>query len=83
VCTSEGIDARKLHNIPKIVFSPKNKTICAQKRRQDNIFHRILQLKQMFTILQELHGGIAKRHFSSNINMQKILDVGYRWPMMN
>jgi len=35
------------------------------------------------TILQKLHGGIQWGHFSSNIIMQKIMDVGYWWPTMN
>jgi len=34
-------------------------------------------------VLQELHGDIVGGHFSSNITMQKILDFGYWWPMMN
>ncbi len=33
--------------------------------------------------MQELHGGVAKGHFSSNIIMKKNLDVGYWWPTMN
>ncbi len=37
----------------------------------------------MFTILQELPGGITKGHFSSDIIVRKILDVGYWWPTMN
>jgi hypothetical protein len=28
-------------------------------------------------VLQELHGRVAGRHFSSNIIMKKILDAGY------
>jgi hypothetical protein len=35
------------------------------------------------TILQELHGGVARRHFSFDIIMRKILDAGYWWPTMN
>jgi hypothetical protein len=31
----------------------------------------------MSTILQELHGGIARGHFSFDITMRKILDAGY------
>ncbi len=50
---------------------------------QNNKFHQILQLNQVSTILQELHGGVTRRHFSSNIIVQKILDVGYWWPTMN
>jgi hypothetical protein len=34
-------------------------------------------------ILQELHGRVARGHLFSNINVKKILDVGYWWPMMN
>ncbi len=37
----------------------------------------------MSTILQELRGGVVGRHFSYNITMQKILDVGYWWSAMN
>jgi hypothetical protein len=35
------------------------------------------------TILQELHGGVAGGHLSSDIIVQKILGVDYWWPMMN
>jgi hypothetical protein len=35
------------------------------------------------TILQELLGGVVGGHLFSNIIVQKILDVGYWWPMMN
>jgi hypothetical protein len=35
------------------------------------------------TILHELHNGVSGGHFSSNITMKKILDVGYWWPTMN
>jgi hypothetical protein len=34
-------------------------------------------------ILQELHGGVIGGHFSFDIIVRKILDVGYWWPMMN
>ncbi len=37
----------------------------------------------MSTILWELHGGIVGRHFSINIIVQKILDVGYWWLTAN
>jgi hypothetical protein len=50
---------------------------------QDNKFHQILQPKQVSIVLQELHGGVAGRHFSSNIIVQKILDAGYWLPTMN
>ncbi len=50
---------------------------------QDNRFCQVLQLKQISTVLQELHRGIIRRHFSSYIIMWKILDVGYWWPKMN
>ncbi len=50
---------------------------------QDNWFCRVLQLEQVSTILQELHGGVARRHFSFDIIVQKILDAGYWWPTMN
>jgi len=37
----------------------------------------------VLAILQELHGGVARGHFSSEITMIKILNVGYRWLTMN
>jgi len=37
----------------------------------------------MSIVLQELHGAVARGHFSSNIIVQKILDAGYWWLMMN
>jgi hypothetical protein len=37
----------------------------------------------MPTILQELHGGVARGHSSSNITMKKILEARYWWLMMN
>ncbi len=33
--------------------------------------------------MQELHGGLARRHFSFNINVRKIFDASYWWSMMN
>jgi hypothetical protein len=33
--------------------------------------------------LQELHGGVARGHFSLDIIVQKILNVHYWWLMMN
>ncbi len=44
---------------------------------QDNMFRQILQLKQVSTIMQNLHGGVVGNHFFFNIIMQKILDVNY------
>jgi hypothetical protein len=44
---------------------------------QDNRFCYVLQLKQMPTILQELHNGVGGRHFSLSIIVRKILDAGY------
>jgi hypothetical protein len=35
------------------------------------------------TILQKLHGGVARGHLSFNITMRKIMDVGYWWLTMN
>jgi hypothetical protein len=46
------------------------------KFEQDNMFHQVLQPEQVSTILQELRGGITRRHFSFDITMRKILDVG-------
>jgi hypothetical protein len=34
-------------------------------------------------VLQELHGGIIRRHFSSDIIVQNILDATYWWLTMN
>jgi hypothetical protein len=34
-------------------------------------------------VLQELHGRVAKRHFSLDITMRKIPNPGYWWPTMN
>jgi hypothetical protein len=50
---------------------------------QDNKFRQILQPKHVSTILQELHGRVAKGHFYFDIIMRKILDAGYWWPTMN
>jgi hypothetical protein len=44
---------------------------------QDNMFCRILQPKQVSTIMQKLHGGVAGKHFSFDIVVRKILDVNY------
>ncbi len=46
---------------------------------QDNKFCQVLQPKEVPTILQELHGGVARRHFSSNVTMTQILDARYWW----
>jgi hypothetical protein len=35
------------------------------------------------TILQELHSGDGGGHFSSDITVRKIIDIGYWWPTMN
>ncbi len=50
---------------------------------QDNKFCQVLQPKKVPTILQELHGGVARRHFSSNVTMTQILDARYQWLMMD
>jgi hypothetical protein len=50
---------------------------------QDNKFCHVLQLERVPTILQELHNGFGGRHFSLNIMVKKILDLGYWWPTMN
>jgi hypothetical protein len=39
---------------------------------QDNWFRQVLQSKQVSKVLQQLCGGIAGRHFFSNITVQKI-----------
>jgi hypothetical protein len=44
---------------------------------QDNKFRQVLQPEQVPTILQELHGGVARGYFSFDIIVRKILDVGY------
>ncbi len=50
---------------------------------QDNMFRCVLKPQQMPIILQELHSGVSGRHFSLDIKMKKILNVGYWWPTMN
>jgi len=50
---------------------------------QDNKFRQVLQPKLVSIVLQELYRGIVRGHFSSDINLQKILDVSYWWPTMN
>jgi hypothetical protein len=50
---------------------------------QDNKFCQVLQLKQVSTILQKLHGGVAGGHLSYDFTMQNILNVGYWWLTMN
>ncbi len=50
---------------------------------QDNKFCRILQLEHVSIVLQELHGGVTRGHFSFDIIVRKILDAGYQWLMMN
>jgi hypothetical protein len=50
---------------------------------QDNRFRQILQPKHVPIVLQELHGGVVGGHFSFDITVKKILDVGYWWPTMN
>jgi hypothetical protein len=51
--------------------------------RQDNKFRQVLQPEHVSIILQKLHGGVARGHFSFDINVQKILDAGYWRPTMN
>jgi hypothetical protein len=34
-------------------------------------------------ILQELHGGVGGRHFSSKNIVRKIFYADYWWPLMN
>jgi hypothetical protein len=46
-----------------------------------NRFCQVLQLEQVPTILQELHGGVVGGHFSSDITMKIILDASY-WSLM-
>jgi hypothetical protein len=41
---------------------------------EENMFHQVLQLKQVPTMLQELHGGVARGFFSFDIIVEKILD---------
>jgi hypothetical protein len=44
---------------------------------QDNRFCFVLQPKQMPIILQELHGEVGERHFSSNIIVRISFYVSY------
>jgi hypothetical protein len=50
---------------------------------QNNKFHRALRPEHVLIILQELHSGARRRHFSSNIIVRKVLDASYWWPTMS
>jgi hypothetical protein len=47
---------------------------------QDNKMCRCLTTSKAKNILKELHEGVARWHFATNITVKKILDVGYWWP---
>ncbi len=42
---------------------------------------RCLTTSETLVVLKELHEGMAKGHFITNIIVKKILDVGYWWPI--
>ncbi len=44
---------------------------------QDNIMHRCLTTSETQIVLNELHEGVARGHFVTNIIAKKILNVGY------
>ncbi len=49
---------------------------------QDNRFHQVLQLEQVSTISQKLHGGIVVMHFPSYNIVQKswmMVISGQQW----
>jgi len=46
---------------------------------QDNRLCRCLTTLEVQIVLKELHEGMARRHFATNITTKKILDAGYWW----
>ncbi len=47
---------------------------------QDNKMHKCLTTSKAQIVLKELHEKMVGRHFSLDITIKKILDVGYWWP---
>ncbi len=83
----EGVMLKRFTTSQRIYFAQRAKPYVLQgvlyKFGQVNMFCQVLQLEQVPTILQELHGGVAGGHFSFDITMRKILDASYWWLMMN
>jgi hypothetical protein len=49
---------------------------------QSNRLGRCLTTLEALIILKELHEGVARGHFATNITTKKILDASYRWPTL-
>jgi hypothetical protein len=50
--------------------------------RQNNKMHKCLTTSETQIVLKELHEGMAKGHFVTNIIVKKILDARYWWPTL-
>ncbi len=49
---------------------------------QDNKLQRCLTSTKTHIVMREWHERPSKEHFAIQIMQRKILDVGYRWPIM-
>ncbi len=49
---------------------------------QDNTFQHYVTIIEAQKTMQELHEGFVGEHFVVDINVKKILSVGYWWPML-
>ncbi len=47
---------------------------------QDNKMRKCMTTSEAQIVLKELHEGVARGHFATNITTKKILDVKYWWP---
>ena len=52
------------------------------RQGKDSRLRQVISDSQAQLILQELHKGNAGSHFSQNITVRKVLDVGYWWPTL-
>jgi hypothetical protein len=52
------------------------------KMGQYNKMHRCSTTSKAQVVMKELHEGVAKGHFVTNVTTKKILDPGYSWPTL-
>ena len=52
------------------------------RQGKDSRLRQVISNSQARMILQELHKGNAGGHFSQDITVRKVLDVGYWWPTL-
>ncbi len=78
---------KKLNLVQKQKLAKKAKPFIIKEGKmygvgQDNKLCRCLTMLKTQIALKELHEGVARGHFATNITTKKILDACYWWPTL-